>query len=186
MVTIQFVDWLDAVNPKNNTDYLYLYRVVKRGGNHGIYSRTEKDDKFFIKASNCDLVLKLASEKAIYVFIQALEKRSNIQDFDVWCSTSPKLFRCTDSIEDILNELIGYGLVGISGGRKEVRGFNGLINEEIRRLKLKDIFCYSTYNHPLTELSYPFNINKFNSDEAKSLVIHTYDELNPMEEYGLK
>jgi len=183
-VTTQFSEWLDFVDPKLDTDYLDLYRVVRRGVSNGDYERVEKDGCYYLKASNCDLMLKLASEKAVYVFIQTLGQRANISDFEAWCQTTPRIFKDSDNPEDIIQEVIDYGVAGISGGRLGVRALNSIIQKLAGEWGVEYICSVSTYNHEFTELSYPHDENKFDSEYAKRLVIRAYDELNPPEYEG--
>lgn len=183
-VTTRFSEWLDVVNPKLDTDYLDLYRVARRGVNCGNYERVEKDGCYYLKTSRCDLMLKLASEKSEYVFIQMLGQRANISNFEDWCQITPRMFKDSDSPEDILQEVIDYGIAGISGGRLGVRALNSLIQKVAEERRVEHIYSATTYNHECTELSYPHDENKYDSEYAKRLVIRTYDEFNPPEYEG--
>lgn len=177
--TTNFEEWLSTILPQTDIEFLALYRAVQRGGVFDRYEVTNKDDCKYLKASNCGLILKLASSKAVYIFIQMLAQRARIENFEEWCQVSPKIFKASDATpEMILQEVESYGLAGISGGRLAVRKLKSNIQSIADDKGLEDIRSLCTYNHPYTELAYPYDMNRFTSEDAKRLVIRTYDELN--------
>ena len=66
-----------------------------------------------------------------------------------------RIFQGYDNAHEILQEVIDSGIVGISGGRVEVRNklkkVVSLAAEEGRN----SVVAHSTINHPDTELAYP-------------------------------
>jgi len=87
------------------------------------------------------------------------------------------MYKCTDSVSDMEQSLIGDGLIGVSGGRVSVRkvlgeltsGINNEDNDEEGYMSL-------TYNHPDTELGYAWDVTRFSVSEARSIVLKTYDQ----------
>jgi len=87
-----------------------------------------------------------------------------------------KIFSGSDLTTDIINEVNNSGIVGISGGRLEVRAKL----KDVEKLKdNSNIIAQSTYNHPATELAIIYNGNDYTAEEAKKEIISSYDKLNP-------
>jgi len=87
-----------------------------------------------------------------------------------------KIFSCSDSTTAIINEVKNNRIVGISGGRLEVRAKL----KDVEDLKNKsNIIAQSTYNHPATELAIIYDENNYTYEDAKEEIINSYDKLNP-------
>ena len=87
-----------------------------------------------------------------------------------------KIFRGGDSEHDILAELKFAGIVGVSGGRLEVRAKLRMVQNLIENENLKGFWAQSTMNHPDTELGYGYDEDRHGMQEARELVIKSYDE----------
>ncbi|PNI01495.1 hypothetical protein [Vibrio diazotrophicus] len=178
VTTTNFEDWFSQNCPQTDMEFLSLYRAVQYGDNNEKYTVTVEDDCKYISSESSNLVLRLASSKAVYIFIKMLGQRAKVDDFEQWCNDTPKIFKASASAEEILQEVINYGLAGISGGRVAVRRLKSQVQVLADDNGLEDICSFATYNHPYTELAYPYDLNQYSQELAKRLVIRTYDDLN--------
>lgn len=87
------------------------------------------------------------------------------------------LFSGSDSTENIVNEALHNGIVGIHGGRLEVRKKMKEVRKELEQLESNNIIALSTYDHPATELGIIYDDNIYNSVDAKNEIISSYDNL---------
>ena len=67
--------WLDSIDLTNYDDIYSLYRAVSDEKDCGMFECQKNGEKLFIKSSNTDDVLFLASEKAKNYFIEIIQKR---------------------------------------------------------------------------------------------------------------
>lgn len=84
-----------------------------------------------------------------------------------------------DGFEDaavILQALKDDGLVGVFGGRLEVREKLRKVQSLIEREGLKGYWADSTINHSETELGYGYNEELFSIEKARRYVVKAYDE----------
>ncbi|UUA72069.1 hypothetical protein [Cellvibrio sp. QJXJ] len=85
------------------------------------------------------------------------------------------MYKCTDSVSDMVQSLIDDGLIGISGGRVNVRKvLDELISGLNRENNDNEGYMSTTYNHPGTELGYAWDTARFSLSEAKSIVLKNY------------
>lgn len=87
------------------------------------------------------------------------------------------LFSGSDLTEDIVNEALNSGIVGINGGRLEVRKKMKEIRERLEQLENINIMALSTYDHPATELGIIYDDTVYNSKDARNEIISSYDNL---------
>lgn len=85
------------------------------------------------------------------------------------------IFQGYNPEQDILNALKADGLVGISGGRLEVREKLKKVQDLINSEGCKTYHAQSTINHPETELGYAFDEERFSLQEAQKLVAKSYE-----------
>ena len=85
------------------------------------------------------------------------------------------IFGGGDSEKEILAELKSAGIVGISGGRLEVRAKLKRVQTEIEMEDLEGYWAHSTLNHPDTELGYGYDEKKYSAKEAEEAVTKSYD-----------
>lgn len=90
-----------------------------------------------------------------------------------------RIFEPSENFDVILAEVRRRGVAGICGGRLEVREMlKKLI--EYASSKAFEVPIYNvTYNHFATELAYPHDPNRINSDYALKLVHAAYDRTQP-------
>ena len=176
--TTSFDDWLSQNCPQTDMEFLSLYRAVQYGASNDKYTATVEEGCKHVRSERGDLVLRLASSKAVYIFMKMLGQRAKVDDFEQWCNDTPKIFKASASAEEILQEVIDYGLAGISGGRVAVRRLKSQVQVLADENGLEDICSFATYNHPYTELAYPYDLNQYSPELAKRLVIRAYDELH--------
>ncbi|TDF34768.1 hypothetical protein EYS14_23770 [Alteromonadaceae bacterium M269] len=88
------------------------------------------------------------------------------------------IFDANDELAEILSEVRRRGIAGISGGRIETR-------EKIRALRdfadssgFDSLESSSTYNHPDTELAFPYDSTKYTRAYALKLVLVAYEKAN--------
>jgi putative alpha-1,2-mannosidase len=89
---------------------------------------------------------------------------------------SAPLFRGGDDEREILDALEINGLVGVHGGRLEVREKLSRVQALITELELEGYSAHSTINHPDTELGYGYDTDRFSPEEARRLVTAAYDK----------
>jgi hypothetical protein len=86
------------------------------------------------------------------------------------------IFNGSDSEQVILNELKTNGIIGISGGRLEVRAKLEKVQHLINTEGLEGYWAQSTLNHTDTELGYGYDENRYSMQEAQKLTTKSYDE----------
>lgn len=86
------------------------------------------------------------------------------------------IFKGSDPEQDILDELKSVGIVGVSGGRLEVRAKLGKVQSLIDDEELDGYRAKSTLNHPGTELGYGYDEDRYSMQEAQEFVTNSYDE----------
>lgn len=86
-----------------------------------------------------------------------------------------KIFEDSDSAQDILNSIVANGVAGVSGGRVLVRQKLKEVSSLAKTSGLKSILTDVTIDHPDTELGYPFDMDKFDLEDAKDKVQKAYD-----------
>ena len=84
------------------------------------------------------------------------------------------IFQGFDPEQDILNELKTDGLIGISGGRVEVRNKLEKVRDLINGEVLQTYHAHSTINHQDTELGYAYDEERFSLKEAQDLIMKSY------------
>jgi len=87
------------------------------------------------------------------------------------------IFDGTEDADVILQSMKDAGIVGVSGGRMEVRAklseVQALINEE----GLKGHWARSTIDHPDAELGYGYHEERYTMAQTKEYVTQAYDAL---------
>jgi hypothetical protein len=86
-----------------------------------------------------------------------------------------KIFNGSAEEQEIFDELKLSGIVGVSGGRLQVRNKLENVQILIEENDLESYFAQSTINHPCTELGYGYDENRYSMEEAKGLVTNSYD-----------
>jgi hypothetical protein len=86
------------------------------------------------------------------------------------------LFRGSDDERDILDALEIDGLVGVFGGRLEVRERLSRVQALIQELEREGFWAHSTIDHPDTELGYGYDEDRFSPEEARRLVTAAFDK----------
>ena len=88
-----------------------------------------------------------------------------------------KIFKCSDRAEDVFEEAMMSGIVGVAGSRVHTRKLIDKVDDIANNQGVEEIYSISTYNHPEAELAYIFNTDLYSKDEAMKLVIKTYNNL---------
>ncbi len=87
-----------------------------------------------------------------------------------------KMFNSAANPADVLAEVVRTGIAGMHGGRVEVRQKRRLVAEQAAQQEHLSIRADQTFNHPHTELAYPFDEERFTKAEAQKAVVAAYDE----------
>lgn len=74
----------------------------------------------------------------------------------------------------ILDAVIADGVAGIRGGRVAVRSKLHQVSELAGKLGYTTVMSHSTYDHPETELAYPYDEDRFSHSEAKEAVLAAF------------
>lgn len=90
-----------------------------------------------------------------------------------------RIFEPCENFDVILAEVQRRGVAGISGGRLEVREMLKKLIEHASSKAFEVPMYNVTYNHFATELAYPHDPSRINSDYALMLVLGTYDRTQP-------
>lgn len=78
-----FDEWLEFIDLSDFNDVYSLYRTVEDLSNWGSFSIEEgSENKYFLKSSECDKTLMLASEKARTAFLKKIES-DHCGDLDI-------------------------------------------------------------------------------------------------------
>lgn len=87
-----------------------------------------------------------------------------------------EIFEGPEDAGVIFNALKDDGLVGICGGRLEVREKLKRVSALIENEALKGYYASSSINHPMTELGYAFNEALYSIEQARSYVTEAYEK----------
>ncbi|OBS91862.1 hypothetical protein A9257_16205 [Vibrio cyclitrophicus] len=81
MATTDFESWLSNAEPEGHEEVYALYRAVSDIDETGMFTCSENNGRFFLKASHVEETLLLASEKARKAFIATINSSFGISDF---------------------------------------------------------------------------------------------------------
>jgi hypothetical protein len=87
-----------------------------------------------------------------------------------------KIFQNKDDAQSIFEELKSSGLVGVNGGRLEVRDKLKEVQALIEKEGLKGYFAHSSINHQETELGYGYDESRCSMEDAQKYVTQRYSE----------
>lgn len=86
-----------------------------------------------------------------------------------------ELFKGVDEAQEILGAVLRDGVAGVSGMRTEVRQKLVEVRELARQVGYQSLSAQLTFDHPETELAYPYDVNRYSRDEALEAVRAVYD-----------
>ena len=88
--------------------------------------------------------------------------------------TMTTIFDASAPIQLILDAVLLDGVAGIRGGRVVVRSKLHQVSELAKKLGHTSVMSHSTYDHPETELAYPYDEECFSHSEAKDAVLAAF------------
>ncbi|ALN64582.1 hypothetical protein GLA29479_3731 [Lysobacter antibioticus] len=90
----------------------------------------------------------------------------------------PTFFKGSTDVKDMLQDLVDDGLIGIQGGRVEVRKRLSELDALLRREGLRGYNTATSINHPDTEIGVAFYMDLFTFNEARASLLRGYELLN--------
>ncbi|MGO1003278.1 hypothetical protein [Lysobacter sp. CA196] len=90
----------------------------------------------------------------------------------------PTFFKGSTDVKDMLQDLVDDGLIGIHGGRVEVRKRLSELGALLRREGLQGYNTVSSINHPETEIGVAFYMDLFTFKEARASLLRGYELLS--------
>jgi len=87
------------------------------------------------------------------------------------------IFDGNEEAEVILQSMKDDGIVGVSGGRMEVRAKLSEVQDLIDEEGLKGYWAQLTINHPDAELGYGYHEERYTMAQTKEYVTQAYDAL---------